>query len=411
MAGKTGRRVGLLTAREVTTIKKPGLHGDGGNLFLKVDLGGSKSWVFRHQLAGKVRSYGLGPVHAISLSDARDQAEEVRKQLALGIDPKQARRARLEAAALEAARSVSFDQARDEFIEAHKAGWRNDKHRKQWTATLKRYATPVIGRLPVSTVNTEHVHKILSPIWATKNETASRVRGRIEVILAYAKTRMWRDGENPAMWRGHLDQLFPKRKKVRRVKHHPALPYQQLPSFTGQLRQRDAVAARALEFAILTATRTSETLNAVWGEFDLANRVWIIPAERMKAERDHKVPLSDRAVTILQEMQAAKRTAFIFPGAKPRRPLSNMALLILLRRMRHENITTHGFRSSFRVWTAECTSFQREVAEMALAHVVGNETEQAYQRSDLFDKRRTLMDSWATYCEPRATSGKVVAIR
>jgi integrase len=401
----------MLTARGVKTKKKPGLYGDGGNLFLKVDDGGSKSWLFKHQVNGKARKYGLGPVHTVSLSDARQRAEAVRRLLLDGIDPKEARRAEEEAAAIAEARSISFDSAVAQYIESHKAGWKSDKHAKQWQATLTAYASPVFGKLPVSAVDTGLVMRVLQPIWSTKTETASRVRGRIESVLSWAKVQGYRSGENPALWRGHLDHLLPARRKVRKVTHHAALPCAELPAFMRALRRRYGIAALALEFAILTATRTSETLNAAWAEFDLAHKLWIIPAKRMKADSEHRVPLCDRAIAIVEEMKTVRSGDYVFPGAKRRRPLSNMAMLVTLRRMERGDLTTHGFRATFKTWAAEKTSFQREVIEAALAHVIGDKTEAAYQRDDLLDKRRRLMEAWVAYCDSRVTSGQVVALR
>jgi integrase len=393
MAGVAGRRVGLLTARYVETVKRSGLFGDGGNLYLKVDPSGSKSWIFRHVVAGKFRKYGLGPVHTVSLADARARAEDIRRQLLDGIDPRAVSRAR------HSPKSITFDAAVDAYIVSHRAGWKSDKHAKQWRATLERYASPVFGKLPVDAIDTALVMRVLSPLWSSKNETAHRLRGRIERVLSWARVHGFRSGENPALWRGHLDHLLPRRGLVHRVAHHAALPYEQLPVFMRQLRQRFGVAALALEFAILTATRTSETLNATWSELDFDNRLWSIPPARMKGGRLHRVPLCTRALAIVAEMRTIRNGDYIFPGAQRGRPLSNMALLLALRRMGRGDLTTHGFRSTFRTWAAEQTIHQREVIEAALAHVVGDKTEAAYQRGDLLEKRRALMIAWAEYCE------------
>ena len=387
------------------------MYGDGGNLFLKVDDGGSKSWMFRHQVGGKMRKHGLGPTHTVSLSDARERAEAIRRQLLDGIDPREARRAEREAAAVAQAKSMSFDMAMEAYIDSHRAGWKSDKHAAQWKATLTAYASPVFGKLPVSAIDTGMVMRVLQPIWSSKNETAHRLRGRIEAVLSWAKAHGYRHGENPATWRGHLDHLLPARKKVHKVEHHAALPYAKQPAFMRALRKRFGVAALALEFAILTATRTSETLGAAWSEFELAEKLWSIRGERMKGGREHRVPLSDRAVAIVQEMQTVRHGDFVFPGAKRGKPLSNMAMLNTLKRIGRDDLTAHGFRSTFRTWAAERTNYQREVIEAALAHVVGDKTEAAYQRGDLLDKRRRLMDAWAAYCDSRATTGKVVAYR
>ncbi|MFY9958805.1 tyrosine-type recombinase/integrase [Bradyrhizobium sp.] len=306
---------------------------------------------------------------------------------------------------------MSFDQCAEAYVEAHRAGWKSDKHAGQWGATLKTYATPVFGKIDVAAVGVGLVLKVLEPIWSSKNETAHRVRGRVESVLDWAKARGHRSGENPARWRGHLDQLLPARGKVHKVEHHAALPYAELPAFMRDLRKRYGVAVLALEFCILTATRTSETLNAAWSEID--GSVWTIPAERMKGGREHRIPLCDRALAIIKEMKAAKHGAFIFPGARRGRPLSNMAMLTALRRMERGDLTTHGFRATFRTWAAERSNFQREVIEAALAHAIGDKTEAAYQRGDLFEKRRRLMMAWAAYCEskPAAKVSNVTALR
>ncbi|MCH5374054.1 MAG: site-specific integrase, partial [Planctomycetes bacterium] len=298
---------------------------------------------------------------------------------------------------LEAAKSKSFDECAAAYIAAHEVGWRNPKHRQQWRNTLSTYASPVIGRLPVADIDTDLVMRVLEPIWTSKPETAGRVRGRIESILDWAATRGYRTGENPARWRGHLDHLLPKRSKVRRVRHHPALPYSEIGGFVAGLRDMDSVAARALEFVILTAARTGEVLGVRWDEVDFETGVWTIPAERMKNGREHRVPLSRAALDVLESVRPLRRNDYVFPGNRPKRPLSNMALTMLLRRMGHDGITVHGFRSTFRDWAAEQTSAPREVAEMALAHTIGDSVEAAYRRGDLFEKRRDLMASWAEF--------------
>jgi integrase len=301
---------------------------------------------------------------------------------------------------LDAAKATTFRECSARYIASHRAGWRNPKHAAQWQATLATYAEPVIGGLSVQAVDTALVLKVLEPIWTVKPETAGRVRGRIESVLDWAKARGYSTGENPARWRGHLDKLLPPRSKVRRAEHHAALPYAELPGFLVSLPQQEGIAARALEFAILTAARTGEVIGARWSEMDLLDKTWTLPAARMKSGREHRVPLSPRALAILKEMQAHRHAddAFVFPGAKPGRPLSNMAFLMLLRRMRRTDLTAHGFRSSFRNWAAERTNFPAEVAEMALAHTVSDKTVAAYNRSDLFDRRRRLMAAWATFC-------------
>jgi integrase len=378
----------------------PGRHADGGGLQLLVKDSGSRSWVFRFMLNGKSRDLGLGPagVGGLSLSQARDRAAELRLKVKAGIDPLAERAvAEVEAkAAVQAAKvaGMSFKAMAETHIKANQDSWRNDKHRQQWENTLATYAYPVIGSLPVAQVSTAHVLQILEPIWKEKTETASRLRGRMESVLDSAKARGYRDGENPARWRGHLAQILPARTKLSRG-HHKAMPYDAIPAFVKQLQDREAVAALALEFVILTAARTGEVIAAEWSEVDLAKAVWTVPAERMKAGKEHRVPLSLRAVAILEETKQLGGK-YVFPGTRSD-SLSSMAMAMLLRRMKVD-VTVHGFRSGFRDWAAECTGYSHEVAEMALAHTISNAVERAYRRGDLFDKRRRLMDEWAAYC-------------
>ena len=355
--------------------KRPGMYADGGGLYLRVTDNGTKNWVFRFMLNGRPRWMGMGPLHTVRLAEARNRAAGFRLQRHDGIDPIDARRAERLETRLNAAKALTFKECAARYIASHRAGWRNPKHAAQWEATLATYAEPVMGGLSVQAIDTALVLKVLEPIWTTKPETAGRVRGRIESILDWAKVRGYRAGENPARWRGHLDKLLPARSKVRRVEHHAALPYAELPGFLVSLREQEGIAARALEFAILTAARTGEVIGARWSEIDLLEKTWTVPAARMKAGREHRVPLSARALAILEEMQPHRHAedGFVFPGAKLGRPLSNMAFLMLLRRMGRDDLTAHGFRSSFRDWAAERTNFPSEVAEMALAHTVGRQ--------------------------------------
>jgi integrase len=412
------RAIGRLTALKVEKAKEAGMYCDGGGLYLRVTLQGTRNWVLRYMLNRKPHWMGLGPLSLYGLADARAKALDARRKRHEGIDPIEARRAERMRQRLNAAKAVTFKQCAESYIASHRAGWRNEKHRYQWSATLNAYVYPVIGELPVQAVDTALVHKVLEPIWTTKPETASRVRQRIENILDAAKARGYRDGENPARWRGHLDNLLPAHSKVRDVKHLAALPYVQLPAFLANLRAREATAARALEFLILTAGRTGEVIGARWGEIDLLDKSWTIPAARMKARREHRVPLSAQALAILQEMKAARNdnddNAFIFPGPNPRRPLSNVALLRLLERMQLDNLTVHGFRSSFRDWAAERTNLPNHVVEMALAHTVSDKVEAAYRRTDLFERRRRLMRDWATFCTSspvQKSQGNVTPLR
>ena len=406
----------LHNALTAVTVKsaKAGRHADGGGLHLLVKDTGARSWVYRFMLKGKSRDIGLGPAGpgGISLADARDLAAALRVKVKAGIDPLAERQqAEAEAKAAEQAAKVAgvtFKEMAETHIAANKASWRNAKHKQQWENTLKTYAYPIIGVLPVADIDTPHVLKVLEPIWREKAETASRVRGRIETVLDSAKARGYRQGENPARWRGHLAQILPARTKLSRG-HHKAMSYDAIPAFLSQLRAREAVAALALEFAILTGARTGEVVGAEWGEVDLAKALWTVPAERMKAGKEHRVPLSPSAVAILEETKQLGG-AYLFPGAQ-RSKLSGMAMAMLLRRMKLD-VTVHGFRSAFRDWAAECTGYSHEVAEMALAHTIGNAVERAYRRGDLFDKRRRLMADWATYCASGAPAGgKVTPIR
>lgn len=385
------------------------MHADGGGLYLQVTASGARTWVYRFMLHGRAREMGLGPLHIVSLAEAREKARECRKLRHEGIDPIEARRARLSDERLAAATAMTFRECAEAYIAAHKAGWRNPKHAAQWPSTLETYVYTVCGSLPVQGVDVGLVMKVLEPIWQTKPETASRVRGRVETVLDWATARGYRKGENPARWRGHLDKLLPARAKVRKVEHHRALPYAEMGGFIADLREQEGVAARALEFLILTATRTGEVIGARWEEFDIGEKLWTVPGVRMKAGKEHRVPLSGRALAIMDEMKAARvnEHEFVFPGGKPRKPLSNMAMLKVLQRMGRKDLTAHGFRSSFRDWAAERTGFPHEVAEMALAHAVGDKVEAAYRRGDLFQKRRQLMDAWAKHCEAQPR-GKVI---
>ncbi|CAM4314928.1 Site-specific integrase [Novosphingobium lubricantis] len=386
---------------------KPGRHADGGGLHLLVKESGARSWVYRFMLSGKSRDIGLGAAgpDGISLADARDARDALRLKVKAGIDPLEERqREATEAlAAAQAAKitGMTFKAVAETYIGANEGSWRNDKHRQQWKNTLATYVYPVIGELPVAEVGTAHVLQILEPIWKAKAETASRVRGRMETILDAAKARGYREGENPARWRGHIAQILPARSRLTRG-HHKAMPYEAIPAFIGALHKREAVAALALEFTILTTARTGEVIGAKWDEVDLDKAIWTIPASRMKAGKEHRVPLSARAVEILKSMQGLRKE-WLFPATKGGR-MSGMAMTMLLRRMKVD-VTVHGFRSGFRDWSAECTGYAHEVAEMALAHTIENKVERAYRRGDLFDKRRRLMDDWATYCATIPAAG------
>ncbi|WP_207000625.1 tyrosine-type recombinase/integrase [Trinickia mobilis] len=391
-----------LNALRVSREVQPGYHADGGGLYLQISSSGSRSWIFRYMFLKRAREMGLGPLASVSLAEARAEAGRLRKLLSEGIDPIEARNADRERAAAAAPDVLTFRQAATDFIAAHKGSWKNKKHAQQWENTLTTYAYPIIGTTDVRDVDTPMVVRILQPIWLEKPETASRVRGRIESVLDAAKALGKRSGENPARWRGHLEQILPKRKRARRVKHHPALPYAQISEFMPQLAERPAPAARALHLLILTCVRTSEALLARPEEFDLDRNVWTVPPDRMKMEVALRVPLSESAVAIVREaLKMAKPGGYLFPGQKIGKPLSNMAMLNLLDRMGYTDITVHGFRSTFRDWVAECTEYADSLAEMALAHAVESKVEGAYRRGDMLERRRKMMEEWARYCSSK----------
>ncbi|MFL0357560.1 tyrosine-type recombinase/integrase [Erythrobacter sp. GH1-10] len=392
-----------LTALQIKNAK-PGMHSDGAGLYLCVKEGGTKSWIFRFQLAGRRREMGLGSLDVLKTVEAREEAGRLKSLVSRGIDPIEQRNADKEAAAsqqlteaIERTRSeMTFRKAAEHYIENRKAGWSNPKHAQQWANTLKTYAYPVIGALPVAGVRAEHVIKILQPIWSTKSETASRVRMRIEAVLNAAKTMGWREGENPAVYKGGLDAVLPPISKVQKVQHHSAMPFSDAPRFMEQLREKTNMGAFALEFAILTAARSGEVRHATWDEIDLEAGLWTIPAERMKARKEHRVPLSEAAIALLESVPRLANSNLVFPGQRGK-PLSDMTLSAVLKRMDLAEFTVHGFRSTFRDWAAETTDHSGEVVEMALAHTIGSRVEAAYRRGDLLDKRRALMADWADY--------------
>jgi integrase len=406
MGDKSSRSLHRLSALAVGKLSAPGYHADGGGLYLQVSASASKSWVFRFKLAGRAREMGLGPLHTITLADARSRAGECRKMLLDGIDPIEARNASRSRDQLDAAKSQTFDQCAAAYIKSHKGGWKNAKHASQWENTLATYVTPKFGKLAVQDVDTALVVQALEPIWQTKPETAGRVRGRIESILDWATVHKYRAGENPARWRGHLEKILPARAKVRQVEHHAALPYADIASFMTSLSEQAGSAARALNLLILTATRTNEAIGARRDEFDLTTSTWTIPPERMKGKRQHRVPLSAAAVSAVRAILESTKGDFLFPGSTKGKTLSNMAMLSTLKRMKRADLTVHGFRSTFRDWAAECTTYPNEMAEMALAHTVGDKVEAAYRRGDMFEKRRQMMDDWAGYCTGKPTDSR-----
>jgi integrase len=386
-----------LTAKAAERLTRPGRYAVGSGAYLQISQRGTKAWLFRYQRDGKARQMGLGAYDLVTLAEARAKAVVARKALLEGHDPLEVKAARRAYARLEAAKGLTFRDCAERMISSHEAAWKNPKHRAQWRSTLATYCYPTFGDLAVADVDTGLVLKSLEPLWTAKPETAGRVRGRIESVLDWAKARGYRDGENPARWRGHLDKLLPNRRRLRRVRNHPAMPYADVPALMAELRGRESMSAKALEFMILCAARTGEIIGARWPEFDLRQRIWTLPAERMKAGKEHRVPLSDRALEALKSLP--RESEFIFVGGKFGRPLSNMAMLELLRGMRPgSGYVPHGFRSSFRDWVSERTGYASEVAEAALAHAIESKVEAAYRRSDLFEKRRRLMEEWASFC-------------
>ena len=379
-----------LTTRKVETAK-PGKYSDGGNLYLIVSETGARKWVLRFTWRGRAKEMGLGSAASVPLADARERAASARRKIAEGLNPIGERK--------RDSGIPTFGEMADDVRETLSVGFRNEKHKAQWKSTLETYAAPLRVK-PVDIIATDDVLAVLKPIWTTKAETASRVRGRIEKVLDAAKAKGFRDGENPARWRGHLDHLLPRPSKLARG-HHAAMPYEEVAAFIAKLREREAASALALELCILTAGRSNEILGMRWTEVDIDKKIWTVPANRMKAGREHRVPLSPRAVAILCQLEKLKAGEFVFPGQARGKPLSNMAMEMVLRRMKIDDCTVHGFRSSFRDWAGNVSSFPREVVETALAHVIGDKAEQAYRRSDALEKRRKLMEAWALYCEPK----------
>jgi len=397
----------------VRQLRGAGRYPDGGGLYLQITPTGARSWIFRYRVAGRERQMGLGPLEFVSLADARAKARSARLQRYNGEDPLGDRIARRPKAASAEPPGVTFKDAMVAYIDGNKAAWRSDKHIQQWSSTLDTYAVPHFGQKQLADIGTADVLNALKPIWLTKSETASRVRGRIEAVLSWGAVQGYRSGDNPARWKGHLEMILPAKSKVAKVKHHAALDYKELPAFMTAMRSESGVGVLALRFVILTAARTGEVIGADWSEIDFENKVWTVPASRMKAGREHRVPLSGPAIEILErqreawfEIEARRHRKTLKPGeVGPIGPvfwgqlagkgLSNMALLAVLRRMGRDDLTSHGFRSSFRDWAAEETEFPGEVVEMALAHTIGNKVEAAYRRGDLFEKRKTLMNQWA----------------
>lgn len=407
-----GRKANELSPLEVSRLKSPGLHfvGSVAGLALHVKVTGARSWILRATIGEKRRDIGLGGFPDVTFASAKDRARIAREKIGAGIDPiveKQAKKSALIAAD---GQSITFERAAELFVKAKEAEWSNIKHAAQWRATLKAYAFPVVGNILVRDVALPHILAILEPIWITKTETASRLRGRLENILDWAKGRDYRIGDNPARWRGHLEHQLAKPSKVAKVEHHSALPYTEIGDFMTALKKYDGMGARALEIAILTATRSGEVRGALWSEIDLNTAIWTIPAERMKAKKEHRIPLAVAAVTLLKALPRID-SELVFPGTKNGRPISDMTMSAVIKRMGMD-IVPHGFRSTFRDWAAERTNYPRDVAEMALAHAIGDKVEAAYRRGDLFEKRRRMMAEWAAFCAaPSVKSGEVISLR
>jgi integrase len=385
-----------LTARRVETAP-PGKHGDGDGLELHVKAAGSRSWVLRYQIAGRRREAGLGRWPDVSLQRAREKAAQLRTQLGDGLDPLDARERR---------KVLTFRQAAEDLIEAKRPGWKNKKHAAQWGATLATYACPMIGDRDVRGIETADVLAVLRPVWSVKPETASRLRQRVEAVLDYSAALKARSGDNPARWRGHLNKLLPAPSKVRAVEHHAALDWREAPGFWRALAEREGTSARALAFTILTAARSGEVRGMTWSEVDVGSAVWTVPASRMKGAKEHRIPLVPAALALLGEPGEAGE--LIFAGAKPGRPMTDVSLAAVLRRMGRGDLTIHGLRSSFRDWAGETTNHPREVVEAALAHRLKDKVEASYARGDLFTKRLALMTDWSTFLEAEPASVTVL---
>jgi integrase len=405
--------MGKFSVKKIESLKKIGYHADGDNLYLQVSSSNAKSWIFRFSFDGKRREMGIGSYPEITLEKARESAIELRRLVKSGVDPIEQRKADQAAKRAERSNTVSFEFCASNYIDAHRHGWKNAKHAQQWANTLEQYAYPVIGEMPVKEIDTTHVLRILEPIWTTKTETASRVRSRLENVMDWATTRGYRSGDNPARWKGHLENLLPKSSKVKKVSHHAALPYQQMNEFICGLRQYDGVSAMALEFLILTAARTGEVIGAMWKEIDLTSKIWTVPAERRKAEREHRVPLSPRCIEILERAALIRQSDFVFPGGRAGNGLSNIAMVKFLQKSLGYDCTVHGFRSSFRDWAGERTNYPRDLCEMALAHTIKDKAEAAYRRGDMLEKRRQMMADWLKFCETAsdAAGADIVPIR
>ena len=404
------RALHRLSNLKVERAKQPGMYADGGGLYLRVAEGGSKQWIYRYTTNGHNRDMGLGPVRLLTLAEARERSRAAGKLRLDGIDPIAHKHAQRGAAIVAAAGAKTFKECAGGFIRDNEKKWTHPKHRRDWERTLVRFVFPTLGNLPVASIDTPLVLKVLKPIWERTPETASRVRGRIEAVLGWATVHYLRTGDNPARWRGHLEHALPSRSEIAKVEHHAALPYTQVASFMDALRKDTSVAARCLEFITLAAVRLGEATGATWDEIDLGARTWTIPAERMKADKEHKVPLSKAAIAVLKTMREIRQNDYVFPGFKPGQPIGADALRELIKKLAGDDVTVHGLRSTFRDWAADCTSFPNELAEMALSHAIPSAVERAYRRGSMFEKRRQLMGAWADYCARACTDDRVVSM-
>ena len=393
-----------LTALQIKNAK-PGMLHDGGGLYLQVSKAGSKSWIYRYFSDGKSHDHGLGSFKVLTLAEAREAALQCRKLRAQGLDPIREKKKLRVATRLEDAKSITFKDCVEQYLKAHASAWKDNRHTWKWERSLELYAYPTLGDLPVGEIDIDYVFRAIDPIWGDKNETASRVRGRIEQVLDWARVRGYREGDNPARWQGNLAHLLPARDKIKKKQHLKSLPYAELPKFWKALSKRSTNAAAMLRYTILTAARTGDTRFATWGEVDLKNKIWTIPGERMKAGKEHRVPLSPQAIQILEKLSKQRPTDnqssrdLVFPGPKQGKPHSENAMLNVLDQMGYKGkVTVHGYRSTFKVWCSEQTDYPNDISEMALAHTISNAVEAAYKRTDLLDKRRSLMDEWAGYC-------------
>ena len=405
------KQINKLSVRGIKSQNKSGRYADGNGLYLQVGKSGAKSWLFRYMLDGKSREMGLGSIRIETLSQAREKAKHCKKLLKSGTDPIRDRQKHIAIEKADNKEMLSFQKCTEGYLKAHSASWRSARHAGIWLSSVKRFAYPIVGSIHVNKIERGHIMNILDPIWREKTDTASRLRGRLESILNWATVQEYRKGDNPARWRGYLDQLLPKPSEIHTVKHFAALPYREINAFMSKLKEREALSALALRLIILTACRSIEVREAEWSEFDLENATWTIPTERRKMKKEHVIPLCKEALDIIQSIPRAEDSVHLFTGPRSNKPMSDVVFKKLMERMKVTGITTHGFRSTFRDWAAEQTSFPREVIEDCLAHQLRDKTEAAYFRSNLLDKRRELMNKWADYTQQLVIeNGQVISI-